>query len=104
MPMTQRSSWLSPQQLQYAPQLAALATLDVATEIAVLALAVASHPAMTDDERPYWLEQPPRSYRIAKNIVALADRLHNAILTYQNQIAHEQAADNTTAEESSLGF
>jgi len=93
---------LTPCEIESAPELGALAALDAVLDIAVYVLAVASHPELTDEERPYWLGERSASYAIAKNIVRLSEQMRNAILQYRVAVA--QPHDTTDLSGDDLDF
>ncbi len=97
-----RNICLTPCDIESAPELGALAALAAVLDIAVQILVVASHPELTDDERPYWLGERSASYAIAKNIVRLSGQMRNAILQYRVAVA--QPCDTTDSPGDDLDF
>ena len=95
-----RNICLTPGEIESAPELGALVALDAVLDIAVQILAVASHPELTDDERPYWLGERSASYAIAKNIVRLSGQMRNAILQYRVAVAQPcDTTDNSSSDD-----
>lgn len=68
-------------QLDEAPELAALAILDVALHTAISALFCA-YPTLTDPERPYWIRRPV-SEKVAQRIFARAGSLSGLVRNYR---------------------
>jgi len=64
-----------------APELAVLAALLAVLQIVIDAL-LATHPALTDDERPYWVKTPD-AVPHAASVIANVHRLRRAIHRYQ---------------------
>ena len=77
----------TPNELDHAPQLAILATLDAALLAAHFAV-IAAHPQMRDQQ--FLPEQAPDSYWIATVLLASLEELHNAVFAYQQLIQQER--------------
>jgi len=75
----------TPDDLLDAPELAILAALDLMLDLALHAL-VCEHPELADPERPYWLPQASPSATAARTVVAQADDLKQALVTYREAI------------------
>lgn len=82
--MSASQSLPTPPELAQAPELALVAVLEYVLEITVRAL-LAAHPQLCDDERPYWIPQPPSSV-IAEAIVSTVDALQRALDDYRRHI------------------
>lgn len=78
-----KDEWLlAPHELEQAPELALLAVLDRALDIAAYAVLVA-HPELSESEpRPYWCPPELDTHR-AETLLRLADRLRRALSLYR---------------------
>jgi len=75
----------TPPELAQSPQLAILALLEFALELAIHAL-IAQHPQLCDHERPYWIAQIPStpSSVMAEAILSTADSLKQSVDDYRH--------------------
>jgi hypothetical protein len=85
----------TPTDLRLDPELAILAALDHALELAVYAL-VAIHPELTDSEGPFWRREDSAIGHAANHIVDRSETLKQAIFEYQTAIlnAREEEAND----------
>ena len=79
----------TPNQLARAPELATLSILHRVLDVTVATL-IAEHPQLTDDERPYWVNEPPPSCHLARIVVSLAMQLRDCLNDYCRAIACER--------------
>lgn len=83
----------SVEQLYASPELASLATLEMATDIAVLALA-AVHPDIQDRDRE--VHDDTESLRAALVVIDLARSLGDALGRYRRALRRDADRDNDT--------
>ena len=74
--------WPTPPDLAESPELAVLALLDAALELAVSAL-LALYPEIADPERPYWIDAPSAARDRAATITSRAYSLRDALARYR---------------------
>jgi len=79
----------TPNQLACTPELAILSILHRVLDVTVATL-IAEHPQLTDDERPYWVNEPPPSCHLAHVVVSLAMQLRDCLNDYRRATACER--------------
>lgn len=77
--------WPTPPELAENPELAVLALLDAALDLAVSAL-LALYPELADPERPYWIRRPSPDLDRAATLTRRAHALQDAIAAYRRTL------------------
>jgi len=77
--------WPQREQLCSDPALAILAALDAILDLVILSL-VASHPCLSDPQKPYELPTPLPSDIVAPEVIAIGRKLQNALKNYRNAV------------------
>jgi len=84
--------WPDRQDLCCEPSLAILAALDATLSLAILSLA-ASHPCLSDHERPYYLPPLMPSDLVAERLIPLGRKLQQALDNYRDAVAQENQGE-----------
>jgi predicted ATPase len=84
--------WPDREDLCSNPALAILASLDATLSLAILSLA-ATHPSLSDCERPYYLPPLSPSDKIAEKLVSIGCKLQHALDAYRKAIVEENEAE-----------
>lgn len=80
--------WPEHKQLVSDPALAILAALDATLALAILSLK-ASHPLLTDYERPYYPPPFLPSDKAAPKVISIGRKLQRALQTYRYAVARD---------------
>lgn len=80
--------WPQREQLCSDPALAILAALDAVLDLVILSL-IASHPCLSDPERPYYLPPLFPSDKAAPRVIAIGRKLQNALQDYRNAVIED---------------
>jgi hypothetical protein len=80
--------WPQREQLCSDPALAILAALDAVLDLVIRSL-VASHPCLSDPQKPYVLPPLLPSDTVAPEVIAIGRQLQNALRDYRNAVIQD---------------